>query len=76
MSFYITRKEAEAIVNNTQHCLIHDRPMTEYGQPDLCGTYPTFCQMCNVEDAFPSKGTLYILKSDTFNKKPPTEVEG
>ena len=44
-----TRKYAEAIVNNVQHCLIHDVKMVKEGEPDLCGTYATFCPKCRKE---------------------------
>jgi hypothetical protein len=42
----VTRKFAEAIVNNVRHCLIHDIAMIEEGDPDLCGTRATYCPKC------------------------------
>ncbi len=42
----ITRELAEAIVFNYQQCVIHHKPMEEFGEPDLCGTYSTRCPEC------------------------------
>jgi hypothetical protein len=43
----MTREQAEKIVNDHRFCHIHNVPMEEYGEADLCGTYPTRCPVCS-----------------------------
>jgi hypothetical protein len=49
MSRKMTRAFAEALLKSQFWCLIHNRAMEEYGQADLCGTYPTRCPECEKE---------------------------